>query len=126
MRHSVFDFTLIPPLKQWAFPFRRSVKDNDGVVEVTTDYAGPVRIIIAGNLDSVGEDEAYATDKDGDMLYARTEYEKQPEQKLINYFQGIDKRCEFCGRIDSDEKLKKVGGYQILDGCSDCEEDIQK
>lgn len=102
------------------------VRDNDGIVEVTTDYDGPVRILKIGDMSSIGDGESYATGPDGEELYASTEYEKEPTQEIINYFNKIDKRCGFCGRIDSGEDLKTVGGYQILEGCNDCEEEIKK
>lgn len=32
-------------------------------------------------------------------------------------------KCTFCSR-EADEKTKFVGGYEILECCTDCEEEI--
>lgn len=34
-------------------------------------------------------------------------------------------KCTFCGR-EGEEKTKYVGGYEILEYCTDCESEILK
>ncbi|UUV46131.1 hypothetical protein [Bacillus phage vB_BanS-Thrax1] len=33
-------------------------------------------------------------------------------------------KCQFCGREDDAHKTKNVGGYEILECCTDCEAEI--
>ena len=35
-------------------------------------------------------------------------------------------KCEFCGRENEDSRTKNVGGYTILECCTDCEVEILK
>lgn len=34
-------------------------------------------------------------------------------------------KCTFCGRESDSHKTKSVGGYQILECCTDCEHEIE-
>lgn len=58
---------------------------------------------------------------DYEELIEITEEEYDNEQKEFNKMN----KCTFCGR-KSTHRTKSVGGYEILECCTDCEDEILK